>query len=52
MPESPVPTVDTNTTYTFIDGTESFTVTPSDGDTQKVNVTLTQLHDKEGGTNL
>ena len=30
---------DTNTTYTFADGTNSFTVTPSGGSAQTVNVT-------------
>lgn len=52
LPESPVPTVDTNTTYTFTDGTESFTVTDSDGGTQTVNIALTELHEAEGATDI
>ena len=34
-----IPGSDTNTTYTFTDGTNGFTVTPSDGSAQTVNVT-------------
>lgn len=38
VPSSQLPS-DANTTYTFTDGTNSFTVTPSDGSAQTVNVT-------------
>lgn len=37
VPTSQLPS-DTNTTYTFTDGTNSFTVTPSDGSAQTVTV--------------